>query len=126
MLIKSGADSMFYKIAADMTVFVHLLWILFLAFGALLGTRNKTARIIHVSGLAFAIIIQVFDWYCPFTDLEVWLRSKHDPALSYKGSFIVHYMEKIVYLEVSRELIFVVTILLCGFNLWLYCRKKRK
>ncbi len=111
---------MLYKILADIVVFLHLLWILFLIFGAFLGIRNKAARIVHISGLAFAIIIQVFDWYCPLTHIEVWLRSKHDPTLSYSGSFIVHYIERVVYLEISGKLIFVLSILLCGFNMWLY------
>ena len=45
--------------------------------------------VIHLSGLFFAILIQVFGWYCPLTHLEFWLRSKHDPALVYVGSFMV-------------------------------------
>jgi len=117
---------MLYKIIADIVVFAHLLWILFLIFGALWGKRNTTIRIIHISGLAFAIIIQVFDWYCPLTDLEVWLRSKHDPALFYTGSFIIHYVEKIVYIELSRELIFALCIILCVINAWFYLSKVQK
>jgi len=78
----------------------------------------------HLSGLAFACIIQILGWYCPFTYLEVWLRSKHDPALIYTGSFIIHYLEKAVYLEISRYLIFIFTVFLCGFNLWVYLRKR--
>jgi hypothetical protein len=117
---------MLYKIIADIVVSAHLLWILFLIFGALWGRRNTTVRIIHISGLAFAMIIQAFDWYCPLTNLEVWLRSKHDQALSYTGSFIIHYVEKIVYIEIPRELIFALCIVLCGINAWLYLSKGQK
>jgi hypothetical protein len=52
------------------------------------------------------------------------LRSKHSPFLIYTGSFIIHYVEKIVYIEISRSLIFVLTILLCGLNAWLYLRRR--
>jgi len=114
---------MLYKILADSVVFIHFLWILFLLFGALLGIRNKAVRIIHISGLAFAIVLQMFDWYCPLTYLEVWLRKQHDPALSYTGSFIIYYIEKIVYIELSRNLVFVFSIFVCGMNVWLYLRK---
>ncbi|MGO9614489.1 MAG: DUF2784 domain-containing protein [Dissulfurispiraceae bacterium] len=117
---------MLYKILADIVVFTHLLWILFLIFGALWGKRNSKIRIIHISGLAFAIILQVFDWYCPLTDLEVWLRSKHNPALSYTGSFIIHYVEKIVYLELPHELIFALCVILCGINAWFYLSKGQR
>lgn len=117
---------MFYKILADLVVLLHFLWILFLFFGAFWGIKSKVAKIFHLSGLAFAFIIQIFDWYCPLTHLEVWLRSKHSPFLTYAGSFIIHYVEKIVYIEISRFVVFVFTILLCGLNAWLYFRGSRK
>jgi hypothetical protein len=116
---------MLYKILADMVVLVHFLWIVFLFLGALWGTKNKVVRICHLAGLAFAFVIQVFGGYCPLTDLEVWLRSRHDASLTYSGSFIIHYVEQIVYIELSRLLIFVLTLVLCGVNLWLYSKKKR-
>jgi hypothetical protein len=116
---------MIYKILADSTVLIHFLWILFLFIGALWGVKNKVAKIFHLSGLAFAFVIQIFDWYCPLTHLEVWLRSKHDSALTYTGSFIIYYVEKIVYLELSRFVVLLFTIFLCGFNLWVYLKKKK-
>ena len=115
---------MLYKIFADFVVLVHFLWILFLIFGALLGVRNKAIKCIHLSGLLFAILIQVFGWYCPLTHLEFWLRSRHNPSIAYAGSFIIHYMERLVYLEISANGILVATIGLVIFNLWLYLRKK--
>jgi hypothetical protein len=115
---------MVYKILADIVVLVHFLWILFLFFGAIWGVRNRGIKIFHLSGLAFAFIIQVCDWYCPLTHLEVWLRSKHSPALTYEGSFIIHYVEEIVYIDLSRYLVLVLTIFLCGFNAWFYLRKR--
>jgi hypothetical protein len=116
---------MFYKILADVVVLIHFLWIIFLFLGALWGIKSKVVRIFHLSGLALAFIIQVFGWYCPLTYLEVWLRSRHDASWTYTGSFIIHYVEQIVYIELSRYLIFVLTLVLCGLNLWLYSKKKR-
>ena len=117
---------MLYKILADIVVLIHFLWILFLIFGAVAGIRNKTIKIIHISGLVFAFVIQIFGWYCPLTDLEVWLRSKHDPSLAYAGSFIIHYVEGLIYIEISPWLIFALTLLLMGFNTWFYLRKKSR
>ncbi len=104
-------------------VLVHFLWILFLIFGAFLGVRSRAIKIIHVSGLLSAFVIQVFGWYCPLTDLEVWLRARHDPSLAYTGSFIIHYVEGLIYIEISPRLIFFLTLLLIGFNIWFYLRK---
>jgi hypothetical protein len=115
---------MVYKILADIVVLVHFLWILFLFLGAIWGVRNRAIKIFHLSGLVFAFIIQVFDSYCPLTYLELWLRSKHSPALTYGGSFIIHYVEEIVYIDLSRYLVLILTILLCVFNAWFYLRRK--
>jgi hypothetical protein len=116
---------MLYKILADIVVLIHFVWILFLFFGAFWGIKNKGVKIFHLSGLALAFIIQIFDWYCPLTHVEVWLRSKHSPTVTYVGSFIIHYVEKIVYIEISRFAVLVFTILLCGLNAWLYLRKRQ-
>src|SRR4030042_3541897 len=115
---------MIYKILADSVVLIHFLWIVFLFSGAIWGIKNRVVKIFHISGLVFAFVIQIFDWYCPLTHLEVWLRSKHNPALTYAGSFIIHYVERIVYIELSRNLIIVLTLVLCGCNVWLYLKKK--
>jgi len=116
---------MFYRILADSVVLIHFLWILFLIFGAFWGRKSNTVKIVHVSGLVFAFIIEVFNWYCPLTHIEVWLRSRHDPSLTYAGSFIIHYLEKVIYIELSRHLIALLTIFLCGFNAWFYIGKKQ-
>ncbi len=116
---------MIYKLLADIIVIAHFLWIMFLILGAFLGVKKLAIKIFHISGLVFAFIIQLFDWYCPFTHLEVWLRAKHDPALTYKGSFIIHYVEKIVYIQLSRHLVLILTIFLCGFNVWFYLRERK-
>ena len=116
---------MIYKILADGVVLIHFLWIVFLFFGVFWGIKNKVVRILHFSGLAFAFVIQIFDWYCPLTHLEVWLRSRHASALTYTGSFIIHYVEEIVYIELSRTLILLLTVILCALNVWLYLKKSR-
>ena len=115
-----------YKVLADIVVCVHFLWILFLIFGVLGGIRNQKVKVIHISALAFAIVIQVLNWYCPLTHLEAWLRAKHDPTLSYTGSFITHYVEKIVYIELPPSLIFVLSIFLGGISSWLYLKSNKQ
>jgi len=114
---------MLCKILADIVVLVHFLWIVFLFLGAVWGVKNKVIRVFHLSGLFFAILIQVFGWYCPFTHLEFWLRSKHDPALTYTGSFVIYYVEKVIYLELSQTTIFIFTIIICVYNTLFYFRK---
>ena len=115
-----------YGMLADGVVLIHFLWILFLVFGAFWRVKNSAVRIFHISGLVFAIVIQLFDWYCPLTYLEAWLRSKQNLATAYPSSFIIYYVQKIVYIELSRSTIIVLTFFLCGFSAWMYLRKKKE
>ena len=115
-----------YGILADGVVLIHFCWILFLVFGAFGGVKNRAVKIFHISGLVFAVVIQLFDWYCPLTHLEAWLRSKQSLATPYPSSFIIYYTQKIVYIELSRFTIIVLTFFLCGFCAWLYLRKKKE
>ena len=114
---------MFYKIAADIIVALHFAWILFLIFGVVIGRKHRFLKNIHIAGLIFAGLMQTFGWYCPLTHLEVWLRRRHNPALSYEGSFIVHYVEELVYIQVSPYLIHFLTAVIVIFSTYFYIRK---
>ena len=81
---------MFYKVLADTVVVIHLLWILFLIFGAFAGVRKRAVAALHIGALCFALFISVFGLLCPLTTVEYWARQGHDPTLAYTGSFIVH------------------------------------
>ena len=117
---------MFYKVAADFVVFIHFLWIVFLIFGAFIGKKYRVVKIFHIAGLGFAVIMQVFGWYCPLTHLEIWLRQRHDPFLTYSGSFIVYYVERLIYIELAPWIIFVLTLILVSVSVYIYYRKNEK
>lgn len=115
-----------YKVAADFVLLVHFLWIVFLICGALIGGKVRTVKILHIAALGFAVTMQIFGWYCPLTHLEFWLRQRHDPALAYSGSFIVHYVEQIIYIELSPVIIFVLTLILVATSVYIYTKRKEK
>ncbi len=114
---------------AGAVVVIHLLWIIFLFIGAYWGRRYLAVGIVHVSGLLFALLIQIAGWYCPLTILEDGLRERGfrqgAPSGAYAGSFIAHYAREIVYLDVSKGFVFAATLLLIGVNAWLYLRRPR-
>lgn len=109
-----------YRILADITVVVHLLWVIFLVGGSCWGRKRRAVRMFHVLGLGFAAVLQIFGWYCPLTHLEFWLRQRHDPLLAYPGSFIVHYAEQVLYLNVSAEVLCLLTATLVVVNAFVY------
>ncbi len=111
---------MLYNILAEITLLLHSLWIVFLVIGGLWGRKRLSVGTVHVGGLVFAVLMQVSGWYCPLTLMEGWLRRMQYPGGGYEGSFIVHYLERFVYPDVTLRLVFVLTIVLCVFNLFLY------
>jgi len=116
---------MLYKILADIVILIHFLWVIFIVFGGFSGRRHKAVKVIHISGICFALLLQIFSWYCPFTYLEIWLRAMHDPAFTYAGSFIIHYLEEIVYIQINRGILFLLTLSVAALNIWLYLGKEK-
>jgi hypothetical protein len=51
---------------------------------------------------------------------------KQNSAQAYPGSFIAHYAEKLVYIDVAPAIIFVLTLVLVGVNVWVYRRAFKK
>jgi len=117
---------MFYRVAADFVVLIHFLWIIFLIFGAFVGKKYRAVKIFHTSGLGFAVIMQIFGWYCPLTYLEIWLRQRHDPLLAYSGSFIIHYIERLIYIELSPAIFFVLTLILVSVSAYIYYSESKR
>ena len=117
---------MTWKLAADVVVVLHLLWIAFIIGGALVGRRVRWVKWAHIGALTFSVLLQAFGWICPLTSLEHWLRRRHDPALAYSGDFIAHYAERLVYLEAPRSAVFLVTLLIVGLSAWAYWPRARR
>lgn len=113
---------MFSGILADIVVFVHFLWILFLIAGAYWGRRRRAVMLVHEAGITFAIISQLIGWYCPLTYLEAWLRARQDPTQPRPGVFISRYVEKLVYIDLSPAVIFLLTLALAFVQVWIYRR----
>ncbi len=120
---------MSYKIIADLTVVIHLLWILFMLAGfiiALGGFFNKKLfecarfRTLHLLGIIFVSITTATWRYCPLTILENTLRAKYDPSLVYPGSFIIHYFEKFIYPDINPIIIRTATTSVAVFSIIIF------
>jgi hypothetical protein len=92
---------MWYRIAADITLAVHVLWIAFviLGFPLFLYLNHGRGRIIHLLALAAMIVMQVTRTVCPLTHLEVFLKSKGAAGPVYPGQFTIEAVERFIYVE---------------------------
>ena len=110
----------FWTLAADFLVVIHLLWIVFLIGGAMIGRWIVWVKWLHVGALTFSLLLQVFRWICPLTFLEVWLRRRADPSGGYPGDFLAHYAERLVYLPVPPDAVLLATVFIVGLSAWAY------
>jgi len=113
-----------YRITADVVVAIHFVWILFLIGGAFIGRRVRWVKWTHLAALGYSVLLQVFDWTCPLTYLELWLWNR-TPAGSYSGSFIARYLEKLVYMEIPRGLLLGLTGIVIGISAVVYYKAMR-
>jgi len=109
-----------YRVLADLTVLVHFLWILFILSGVIFALKRSKIAWVHLGGLLFSLVLNLFGWYCPLTYLENYLHSLHPGYLTYGGSFIAHYMEQIVYPELPEKIIRIGGILFVCLNVVIY------
>lgn len=84
------------KLLADLVLFLHAVFIVFVLFGGLLVLRWRAVAWIHLPCAAWGILIELFGWICPLTPLENYLRSAGG-STSYQAGFIEHYLAPLVY-----------------------------
>jgi Protein of Unknown function (DUF2784) len=108
-----------YSTMAAGVLMLHLLFILWVIFGVVLAHRRPLLRWLHVASLIWGILIEVFPWSCPLTVLENWLEARAGVA-AYQGGFILHYLDALVYPDVSVLGLTIAGILVCAVNLGYY------
>ncbi len=122
-----------YKFLAEIILIIHFLWILFMLFGFVYNVvglffnknllKNFWLRTIHLFGILYVASLAILDKYCPLTVLESKLRQKFEPNFINPESFIIYYLEKIVYPNINPIVIVIPTVLIAVFSLIVYIVK---
>lgn len=89
---------MLYKFLADLVLVLHLGFILFVLFGALLAFKYPRTIWFHAPIAVYGMLISFFRWICPLTPLENYFRILAGEK-GYEGGFIGHYILPIIYPE---------------------------
>lgn len=113
------AASGFYSALAILVLFLHVLFILWVIFGALLTRSRLVLRCLHIASLIWGILTELLPWPCPLTLLENWLEGKSGVE-PYQGGFLLHYLDKLVYPDVSATVLTVAGVIICALNLAFY------
>ena len=87
---------MLAHVAAELIVFLHFAFIVFVLFGAGLTLRWKWIAWFHVPAFLWGAAIEFLGAVCPLTPLEQRLRVAAGEA-GYTGGFVEHYIVPVIY-----------------------------
>ena len=111
---------MFYRIAADVVLVTHFLFIVFVVLGGLLVMRYRRIVWIHVPAAVWGVGIELVGAVCPLTTVENWLRRSAGDS-GYAGGFVEHYIVPLIYPSgLTRSLQFWLAGVALSINLLIY------
>lgn len=117
---------MFYRVAADAVVILHLAFVLFVALGALLALRWRRVLWIQVPAALWGAAIELTGGICPLTPLENHLRSLGGES-GYAGGFLDHYLLPMLYpaalTRTTQFLLAAIVVSLNGLIYWVVARR---
>jgi len=92
-----------FRILADATVVLHLIFVVFVVLGGVLVARWGWIVWAHVPAAIWGAWVELAGWQCPLTPLENWFRQQGG-GVTYKTNFVEHYLLPILYpSSLSRE-----------------------
>ena len=87
---------MFYRVAADLLVLVHLAFVVFVVAGGFAVLKWHWLALLHMPAAAWGALIEFRGWVCPLTPWENKLRQLAGQD-GYPEGFIEHYIFPILY-----------------------------
>jgi hypothetical protein len=113
---------MIYNLAATSLALLHLTFILFVVFGALLVLKWPGVKWVHLPAAVWGVLIEWFGWWCPLTKWENLLLQRAGRA-GYTGGFVSHYIMPLIYpAGLTRGLEIAIGFLVLAVNLVVYVK----
>lgn len=110
------------RVAAEAVLLLHLLWCVWVLLGWTVARGRRVLRMLHITSLAYAIVIELLPWPCPLTVAETQLEARAgvEPA---HGPFLVHVLDAMVYPNLPERLVVGVAVVVCVVILGVYLRR---
>jgi uncharacterized protein DUF2784 len=109
-----------FRLLADLTVVLHVAFVVFVVFGGVLVVRWPKIAWAHLPAAAWGAWVEFAGWVCPLTPLENWLRTQGGGA-AFTSGFIEKYLIPLVYpAALSRELQYALGALVVLVNAVIY------
>ena len=87
---------MLFRIAADLVLAIHLLFIAFVVLGGVLVLRFPWVVLVHIPAAVWGAYIEIAGRVCPLTIWENRFRKSAGES-GYADSFIEHYLLPVIY-----------------------------
>lgn len=111
-----------YAALATGILLLHALFIVWVVFGALLTGSRPWLRWFHIASLVWGVCTEILPWPCPLTIMENWLEGQAG-IQPYQGGFLLHYLDALVYPDISGAVLTIVGVAVCVLNLAVYARQ---
>lgn len=113
------------RVLADLTVVLHLGFVVFVVLGGLLVLSRPWVAWAHAPAAIWGAWIEFAGWTCPLTPLENWFRQRAGET-AYASSFVERYLIPTLYpASLSRELqwglgivVVVINVIVYAFAIW--------
>src|SRR5688500_5366874 len=102
-----------YALLADLVLALHFAFVFFVVLGLLITwigyfadwrfVRNPWFRSGHVFAMAIVVAESLCGSVCPLTNWEATLRVKAGEDPNYAGSFVQHWVHRVMFFEVSEQ-----------------------
>jgi hypothetical protein len=117
-----------YLLLADLVVWVHLAFVVFVVVGGLLVMKWPRLIWIHLPAVFWGIAIELSGWICPLTPLENWLRHKGGEE-NYQFDFVARYLLPMLYpqgLTRGSQIVLGALVLVVNVAIYGWVLRKRK
>jgi hypothetical protein len=112
-----------YLALAAGVLLMHALFVLWVAAGAVLTRSRPTLKWLHITSLFWGVFVEIFPGSCPLTSLENWLESRAG-VQPYQGGFLLHYLDALVYPDISATALTIAGVGICALNFAIYAWRK--
>ena len=112
-------------LAACLILTLHLAWLVLVILGAFWTRHRPVWSAIHILALLWGIVVEVSPWPCPLTLAEQYFESLAGWS-GYHGSFLLHYLDAIVYPNLPTWIVTSAGVAVCALNLLVYSWRLRK
>ncbi len=110
---------------ADAVLLLHLAFIGWVIFGALLTRGRPRLAFAHVATVIYGFIAETTPLVCPLTLAENYFEARAGIS-PYRGPFLLHYLDATVYPDAPPALLTVCAVIVCAINVGIYAWRIRR